>query len=472
MKSYKGGFVGSNSGRIEDCYSLLGLEGKRSGVNGFCGQNRGIIRQSFHSGRLGRMDAGFGMGGELENCFYFTGHGEARKADKLPDKELWREDDCIQSEEDAQELGFDGNIWRYTADKQVMAFDEDAWYTKPDALLPFPEGSPLEGTQHEKIIIDSADDLEHFASRVNEGDLAARNAEVVLTRNINLGGRGWTPIGLDKSLSFRGSFDGNGHRISNFRVNEKGLQYRGFFGVLEGGAYNLTVDCEVKGGGVVGTLAGQLLGGKIRCCGAVVTLRPAKNAETVGGLAGISNGLIPQSYAAGRMRFFPVLLLLALLALLLAGGVAGGIALFPSNKPVNAPVEQDPNQLEIPGADLPNLPDSTSGQGGTHSIAFSVSTEAMARLSTGDVTLTYQSTNPDADQKVVVQLRLSTGVVIAETGAIMPGNMITEMTLTDRAKAELTPGRYTAEIYMLPYSVGDESKGFTEISVPITLTVE
>ena len=473
---YKGGFVGSNSGTIEDCYSRMGMSGKTVGVSGFCGSNSGTIRQSFHSGRISHLENGFGPDGEQENCFYFTGDGEAERAKKLPDNERWKKDDTIRSARDAEELGFDRKKWSYTGDRHVLAFNEDTWYCRPKAMAPLPEDGPLGGAEREKISIGSVSGLESFANRVNSGDAAARNAEVTLTADLDLGGRSWTPIGIDKQHSFRGSFDGKGHSIKNFRVNDKKLQYRGFFGVLEGGAYNLTVDCAVKGGGVVGSLAGQLLGGTIQCCGAVTSLRPSGKAEAVGGLVGISTGTIALSYAAGRASFVPFLLLpgvLAAIGLLLAAGATTAILLTNlPEQPPNKPVEAEEDQLPIPQADLPDLPSPSPGESVQHSVSFSTSTEATASLATGKVDIVYQSTNPGADHKVILQLRLSTGVVVAETGAIMPGNMITEMTLTDRAKAELTPGRYTAYIYMIPYSVEDESKGFTEINVPITLTVE
>ncbi|MBR3246105.1 MAG: hypothetical protein IKF90_25955 [Parasporobacterium sp.] len=469
MNNSKGGFVGSNSGKINDCYSLLGLDGKKAGISGFFGSNTGSIRQSFHSGRLGCMDNGFGTGGDLKNCLYFTGHGEAEKAEQLPDHNLWKEDTNVNSVEDASRLGFDQKIWNYTGDKQVLEFREENWYCKPDELKSLPTEGPLAGTSREQIIISNAEELQSFASRVNSGDAAARTAEVTLTSDINFSGKDWKPIGIDKAHSFRGSFDGKGHRISNFRIKDKVLEYKGFFGVLEGGVYNLTVDCSIIGSGTIGALTAQLIGGTIRCCGAVTNLQPRGEVEAVGGLVGTSTGTISLSYSAGKLRFVP-LFPWPLLLIPAAAIVAIAIIVSQPGQPLNNPVETEEEQLPIPPADLPDLPESESGA--MHSISFSTSTEATADLSTGKVALTYQSTNPDADQKVIVQLRLSNGVVIAETGAIMPGNMITEMTLTDRAMAELTPGRYTASIYMIPYSVEDETKGFTETEVPITLTVE
>lgn len=129
------GFAGSSAGKINSCYSLMEMSGKKAGISGFCGTNTGSIRQSFHSGRLGKMERGFGTGGEMESCLFFTSRSDAGKAAKLPDSSLWKEDTCVKSAEDARELGFDQEIWNYTGDSQVLAFREDSWYCEPDPHL-------------------------------------------------------------------------------------------------------------------------------------------------------------------------------------------------------------------------------------------------------------------------------------------------------------------------------------------------
>lgn len=468
-----GGLVGTNAGTVESCYSRLEVSGRQAGFSGLCGSNAGVIRQSFHTGGVRGLDAGLCAEGERQNCYFFTRADEAERARRLRDGELWREDSSVRSERDARALGFDEVTWGHTADRNVLAFNEDTWLCDLEPLPALPAAGPLGGRAREEIAVGSASDLEDLARRVNAGDAAARTAHVTLTADIDLAGRAWTPIGCDLAHSFRGALDGRGHAIKNFRVSAKGLGYRGLFGVVEDSLCNLTVDCAVAGDGVVGTLAGQLLGGSVRCCGAVASLRPGNGAEAVGGLVGINCGTIERSYAAGRASFAPPLLApypLAVLALLLASlVVVAMIVSHPPRRPVNNVVEPDDNQLAIPAADLPDLVAAPAGE--RHSVSFSTSTEATADLATGEVDIDYKSTNPDADQKVVVQLRLSTGVVIAETGAIMPGHEISGMRLTDRAMAELEPGRYSAFVYMVPYSVEDESRGFTEIDVPVTLTV-
>ena len=54
--------------------------------------------------------------------------------------------------------------------------------------------------------------------------------EYVLTANINLDNNNWTPIGISESLSFRGSFDGQGYTISNICIDSKSCA--GLFGYV------------------------------------------------------------------------------------------------------------------------------------------------------------------------------------------------------------------------------------------------
>lgn len=472
MKNFMGGFVGNNSGNISDCYSLLQIEGRKNGVSGFCGFNTGTIRQSFHSGRIRHMAQGFGLGGEQENCFFFTGHSEAKRAGRLPDRTLWRQGIEVSDPKMMEKLGFTPEIWDYMGGKQVLAFREKNWYCRPDSFRTSDAHETSAGKEQEKISINNILDLMTFANGVNKGDPFFRNAEVILMKDLNIAGREWTPIGFDRAHSFQGTFNGNGYRIRNFRIRAKNLESRGFFGVLEGNVYNLTVDCELSGGGIVGALAGQLLGGTIDCCGAVADFRPKGEVDAAGGLVGLSTGDIKCSYAAGKFGFFPVLFPLLVVATVIIGASASASFLLLSNppeQPVNRPVVEEEAQFPVPEEELQE--EKKNGEN-KHSISFATNTEATVELAKGKVNLVYQSTNAHADQKVVVKLLLSTGVVIAETGAIQPGNQITEMELSERAKKELKQGKYSATILMVPYSVKDETKGFAETKVPVTLHVK
>ncbi|MEE1236217.1 MAG: hypothetical protein UHS50_11095, partial [Bacteroidaceae bacterium] len=73
--------------------------------------------------------------------------------------------------------------------------------------------------------IGTAQDLVDFATLVNEGK---PEAQAVLTADIDLAGVEWTCISL-----FRGTFDGQGHSITNFNYTTTG-DNQGFFGQVMG----------------------------------------------------------------------------------------------------------------------------------------------------------------------------------------------------------------------------------------------
>lgn len=104
-------------------------------------------------------------------------------------------------------------------------------------------------------LITSAADLLYLAQQVNGGN-SYKNATFVLTTDIDLGGRMWTPIG-HASHSFSALFDGNGHTVSNFKVSVD--EYAGLFGDARNGGdiKNLTVKNAVisatdRAGAVIG----------------------------------------------------------------------------------------------------------------------------------------------------------------------------------------------------------------------------
>ena len=87
-------------------------------------------------------------------------------------------------------------------------------------------------------------DLKAFAADVNSGNTYAGKT-VLLMSDFDLKGELWTPIGpnADANNKFKGTFDGQGHTISNLKV-EQGAAYHaaGFFGALNGTAKNFTIE--------------------------------------------------------------------------------------------------------------------------------------------------------------------------------------------------------------------------------------
>ena len=92
--------------------------------------------------------------------------------------------------------------------------------------------------QRERITISGAEDLEALAQRCRV-DSASKNLEVVLTEDISLAGRSFTPIPF-----FSGVFDGQGHTIRGISLRSDGSCLGLFRHVGEGA---LVRDLNVEG---------------------------------------------------------------------------------------------------------------------------------------------------------------------------------------------------------------------------------
>jgi len=109
--------------------------------------------------------------------------------------------------------------------------------------------------------IGTAQDLLEFAGVVNGG---TTDANAVLTADIDLTGKTWTPIG-NSSNKYVGIFDGQYHVINNLKYNDENGEKIGIFGVVNGGCVikNLIAGSgnEIRGkkmlGGIVGCSDGS-----------------------------------------------------------------------------------------------------------------------------------------------------------------------------------------------------------------------
>ena len=177
--------------------------------------------------------------------------------------------------------------------------------------------------------VTSADGLMHVADLVNGGKT---DINITLDKNIDLTGKGWTPIGTSFKNSYTGTFDGGGHTITGLTVttNDK---YAGLFGyignagtvknvVMEGVLItsnngssqaggvagfswggtieNCSVSGSVSGTVYVGGVVGAQWGGSITGCSSSATV---KGTVDVGGVAGQtnSNATMTACYATGNV---------------------------------------------------------------------------------------------------------------------------------------------------------------------------
>ena len=127
-------------------------------------------------------------------------------------------------------------------------------------------------------LISTAEGMKAFADSVNKYsnyEYPYQNATVLLMNDIDFGGAEWTPIG-DYRFSanrFCGTFDGQGHTVSNFQItkktdkNDSNKSSYGFFGNVEGTVKNLTVaNATVSSYAYTGALIGRLNSGLVENC--------------------------------------------------------------------------------------------------------------------------------------------------------------------------------------------------------------
>ena len=144
-----------------------------------------------------------------------------------------------------------------------------------------------------KFHITSADDLKTFAAMVNNGTDFSGDT-IVLDESIELTENSWTPIGNAETKLFKGTFDGDGHKITGLKITSG--SYIGLFGYVGEGAtiknVNL-VGASVSGESRVGALVGQIKGNAtVSNCTVDSTSHVTGSDSNTGGLIGEANGNI------------------------------------------------------------------------------------------------------------------------------------------------------------------------------------
>ena len=176
--------------------------------------------------------------------------------------------------------------------------------------------------------VTSVDGLINVAELVNGGKT---DINITLDKDIDLTGKGWTPIGTNYENRYKGTFDGRGHTIKGLTVTTND-QFVGLFGYLDragtvknvvmediqitsnhvlmsgntggvvGYSWGTIENCSVSGsvsgtncvGGVVGS---QKVGSIIGCSSSAIV----KGTRYVGGVAGEKWGTMTACYATGNV---------------------------------------------------------------------------------------------------------------------------------------------------------------------------
>lgn len=119
----------------------------------------------------------------------------------------------------------------------------------------------------------------------------------VLAKNIDFGGNNYRPIAYKSGTSFTGKFSGNGHTISNIRVNYDD-DLVGLFGTNKGLIMNLAVSGEVTGEEYIGGICAKNEGTIYSCSfdGEVKQSATTQRKGKVGGICGTNYATISNCF--------------------------------------------------------------------------------------------------------------------------------------------------------------------------------
>lgn len=344
-----GGIAGEGRGAIKNCYALADVSAGGKFVGGIAGDAFSVtIENCYYSGEVSASGSAGGIvgnvwGGTIQNCVSLaesvTGSNTNRIVGNIYNLTLtnnyaWS-DPALSADDEA---GLNGANLTYTngeLSKQfsgIFGSDNSAWQFTDNGLpiLKDVGGTQLSelpkcmtgvgfdgfGIKNKPHLIRNVNDLKLLAEKVNSGE-AYEGKHFKQTADIDLNNEPWTPIGTvinngKDAKPFKGTFDGDGYKITNLKVTGNSNN-AGLFGYTQDATIkNCNVTGEVKGfndvGGIVGNADGKT---QILSC----SFRGDVTGEDsyIGGIAGSARGTIKNCYALADVTA----------RIEIAGGIAG-----------------------------------------------------------------------------------------------------------------------------------------------------
>ncbi|WP_312375738.1 two-partner secretion domain-containing protein [Stutzerimonas nitrititolerans] len=302
-----GGLVGYNQfATIENAYATGSVNGNQL-AGGLVGFNRySTIENAYATGEVSGAGtagglAGGAQGGTITNSFWNietsnqseSAGGAGKTTAQLLEKSTYE--------------GWDDTVWSFGAGKAVEGYGiSRAFLTNVTRVEDRPEQSTLFSggwgglTGAEQTGADgSAYTITTGQQLQNINLVASQKFDFALSNDIDLKDVTWTPIG-SRSNEFSGTFDGQGHSLSNLVISQPEQDYIGLFGYTSGATIKNVglVAVNVTGSSIVGALAGYANNSTtISNVYAIGTVSGAD--KWIGGLVGLTanNSSITQSYA-------------------------------------------------------------------------------------------------------------------------------------------------------------------------------
>ena len=182
----------------------------------------------------------------VSDTYYLRGHMDESAGNEYKNMTLTGISVTVYATQLASEFDSFNNTYDENAD-----YSADVWNGKiatADELAAATSGTT--------VTIDSGKLLAALVQSVNGGNDYA-GYTIKLTKNLDLNGNEWTPIGQKNGNKFKGTFDGQGYTVTGLKISEKKAAafdgYVAFFGATDSATIkNLTVAGSVTGNDAAG----------------------------------------------------------------------------------------------------------------------------------------------------------------------------------------------------------------------------
>ena len=311
-------YINRGIGVVQDCYNTGTLEGSSS-ASGINTNNYGKIKTCLNLGAViaedkiseeGSVIRGYGIcvmnvpGASLENCY--------SDSDVCP-KELFggfRNNTTVYYKTTAELCGgslpdgFDGSVWNVGGVGGIVDKDAADRFAVKSYTYPSLNGVGSAAAREVEVYnfsTDSTPDWQEFKYIETVEDFRKIDDDLsgnyVLAGNIDFGGNNYRPIAYKSGTSFTGKFSGNGHTISNIRVNYDD-DLVGLFGTNKGLIMNLAVSGEVTGEEYIGGICAKNEGTIYSCSfdGEVKQSATTQSKGKVGGICGANYATISNCF--------------------------------------------------------------------------------------------------------------------------------------------------------------------------------
>ena len=311
-------YINRGIGVVQDCYNTGTLEGSSS-ASGINTNNYGKIKTCLNLGAViaedkiseeGSVIRGYGIcvmnvpGASLENCY--------SDSDVCP-KELFggfRNNTTVYYKTTAELCGgslpdgFDGSVWNVGSIGGIADKDAADRFAAKSYTYPSLNGVGSAAAREVEVYnfsTDSTPDWQEFKYIETVEDFRKIDENLsgnyVLAQDIDFGGNNYRPIAYKSGTSFTGKFSGNGHTISNIRVNYDD-DLVGLFGTNKGLIMNLAVSGEVTGEEYIGGICAKNEGTIYSCSfdGEVKQSVSTQRKGKVGGICGTNYATISNCF--------------------------------------------------------------------------------------------------------------------------------------------------------------------------------